>query len=351
MKIMLCSHTFSPNIGGTETVARLLASEFIAAGHQVKICSRTPGAPADDLGFEVVRNPSGARFRADVRWADVVLQSNVSLPWALPLILMRKPWVCANHNWPRDDNGKLGFRGWLKLRASRLASAQTACSKVLASQLLGAPVIVGNPYDAAFFRTLPSIARDRDIVYLGRLFEGKGVDTLLRAVALVHPQRPGVNLTIIGRGPAEEELRDLCAKLGLSDYVVFKGSLFGDELITEMNRHTLCVVPSRARESFGIVALEAMACGCVVIGSDHGGVPEAVGEGGPIFPTDDADRLAAIAIELLTSESALDKQHARQADHLAAFSSANVARRYLDVLERAAKHEGADYHLRQTQGR
>ncbi|HLK15500.1 MAG TPA: glycosyltransferase family 4 protein [Fimbriimonadaceae bacterium] len=335
MNILICSHSFSPNVGGLETVGKLLAAEFQKAGHEVRVCTRTPpGSQADDLGLVVARNPSKAEFREQADWAEIVLQNNISLPWAIPLIRWRVPWVCGNHDWPRSDRGKLDLRGHLKLRIAQLASAQTAVSRALAGQLRGKPIIVGNPYDDTFFRVLPDAQRDRDLFFLGRLFDGKGVDTLLRAVKALKAERPSITLTIVGRGPEAEELKALTAQLGLEENVTFRGALFGGELIQEMNRHTLCVVPSRLRESFGIVALEAMACGMVAIGSDLGGVPEAIGEGGPVFPVDDVSALTGIIRELLDSTAALDSQRERQKRHLAQFTAAKIAANYLEIFRK-----------------
>ena len=336
MKILICSYTFSPNVGGIETVTRLLAAEFLAAGHEVKICTRTTGESADDLGFDVMRNPSRRAFQLAVSWADAVLHNNISLPWALPLILKRKPWVCVHQNWPSAEDGSIDWRGRLKLRVAAMASAQVSVSRGVLAELRGNPIILGNPYDEALFHPAPGVVRDRDILFVGRLITGKAADTVIRAVALIRPNRPDVSLTVVGDGPTLEDLRALVHVLGLEDNVSFTGTKTGSELVAEMSRHTLSVVPSRARETFGIVALEAMGCGCVVIGSDHGGIPEAIGAGGPIFPADDVGQLARLALELLTTEPALAVQRARQATHLEMFFAHNVAALYLEVLYRAA---------------
>ncbi|MHB8636571.1 MAG: glycosyltransferase family 4 protein [Fimbriimonadaceae bacterium] len=337
MRILICSHTFSPNVGGIETVGRLLAAEFLAAGHAVRICTRTPGDSEDDLGFEVARNPSRAKFRADVAWADVVLHNNISLPWALPLILARKPWVCANHNWPTEEDGSIDWKGRLKLWCSARAPAQISVSRALSAELRGSSVIIGNPYDDKTFHPVPGVVRDRDLLFVGRLLTSKGVDTLIHAAAVLRPQRANLTMTVVGGGPEETNLRALTADLGLTDTVTFTGPKTGAALCVEMSRHIVAVVPSRSRETFGIVALEAMACGCVVIGSHQGGITEAIGFGGPIFAVDDIDRLAALALDFLTSEPAVAAQRKRQAEHLREFTARTVAGRYLEVLERVAK--------------
>ena len=179
-----------------------LAAEFTAAGQEVRICTRSPGEPADDLGFHVSRNPSKASFSDDVQWADVVLHNNISLPWAIPLILKRKPWVCANHNWPSDEAGAIDWKGRVKLWASAQASAQISVSKALSAELRGSSINLGNPYQDQLFRPAPGVIRDRDIVFVGRLITGKAVDTLLQAIGRLREDRPAVKLTVVEDGPA-----------------------------------------------------------------------------------------------------------------------------------------------------
>jgi len=336
MKILLCSRSFSPAIGGIETVSLLLARSWTAAGEEVRVVTRSAGGGEDDQGLQVVRQPSRAELAKQIEWSDVVLQNNISLPWILPILRSRKPWVCANHTWPRDRNGKLDWRGRLKRRAALLARAQLGVSDVQAAQFLGHPIVVGNPYDDAFFRPLPGIERDSDLVFLGRLTDDKGIDLAIRALPAVIKARPETRLSIIGKGEDREFLESLVSELGVKDHVKFLGALFGEPLLAELSRHKVALVPSRASESFGISVIECMACGCVVIASDTGGLPEAVGPAGMTFPSGDVDRLAEAILKLLETPGLLDSYRSAAPAHLERFKAANVARRYLEVLRKAA---------------
>ena len=73
----------------------------------------------------------------------------------------------------------------------------------------------------------------------------------------------------------------------------FVGGKFGDELATLLNQHRIMVVPSRWPEPFGLVALEGIACGCAVGGSEEGGLKEAMGPCGISFKNSDYSSLAA----------------------------------------------------------
>ena len=91
------------------------------------------------------------------------------------------------------------------------------------------------------------------------------------------------SLTIIGDGPHRDYLENLALSYNIIPHVNFKGFLKGDVLVEELNRHEIMVVPSRWNEPFGVVALEGMACGCAMLVSDGGGLPDAVGSAGLQF--------------------------------------------------------------------
>jgi glycogen synthase len=337
MKILLCSHGFSPDVGGIETVSLLLAQSWTRSGEDLRICTRSAGAPDDDLGLTVIRNPSKSEFAEQLAWADVILQNNISLPWVMPILRSRKPWVCANHTWPMDSKGHMDWRSQLKRGAALLAGEQLGVSQVQASKFLGKPTIVGNPYDDRFYTIGQDTTREGDLLFLGRLTDDKGIDLALKALAMVVKTRPATVLTIIGRGEERAALEALATELGITDRVRFLGAMFGAEQLSVMRAHQLCVVPSRACESFGIVALEAAACGCVIIASDCGGLPEAVGPSGEIFPVGDINRLAELILKLLQHPELQEPFRENAKSHLRQFTADAVATRYLEALKRVAK--------------
>jgi glycosyltransferase involved in cell wall biosynthesis len=102
-----------------------------------------------------------------------------------------------------------------------------------------------------------------------------------------------------------------------------------------LNQHRILVVPSRWPEPFGIVAVEAIACGCVVVGSVEGGLPEAIGPCGLTFPNGETEALAGVLQQLLTNPNKLAALRANAAAHLAQFNRTHVARLYLDAMSAA----------------
>jgi D-inositol-3-phosphate glycosyltransferase len=127
------------------------------------------------------------------------------------------------------------------------------------------------------------------ILFVGRIEPLKGVDTLIRAMALLAHECPTwvsrLSLAIIGGDPSTNEnaemerLKAMHAELRLGDLVVFLGAKDQNKLQYYYNAAEALVMPSHY-ESFGMVALEAMACGTPVIVSDAASLPEVVGDAG-----------------------------------------------------------------------
>ena len=115
------------------------------------------------------------------------------------------------------------------------------------------------------------------LAVVGRLIPIKGHDVLLRRVAAVRSDLPGLTLEIAGDGPLEQELRATAARLGLDDARV-RSSAGSRPLRPCFERAEVVVVPSFG-EGFGMVALEAMERGRPVIASAVGGLPEIVEDG------------------------------------------------------------------------
>src|SRR5213075_1573200 len=177
------------------------------------------------------------------------------------------------------------------------------------------------PYNDRVFRLIPGVTRDEDIVFVGRLVSDKGADLFLHALKLLQNDSLLPNLTIIGTGPEEQNLRRLTTELALDRQVTFAGQKSGAVLAEILNRHRVLVVPSRWAEPFGIVALEGIACGCVVVGSGKGGLKEAIGPCGLSFENGDAGALAAQLKQLLTEPGLQSTLRQNAEEHLAKFRS------------------------------
>jgi glycogen synthase len=335
MKILLYSPAFVPSIGGLETVVALCAEGFARSDHAVTVVTTTRGEPIAACPYAVVRRPRPGHLLRLVRWCDVFFQANVSLRGLWPLLLVRRPWVVSHHSWYCRTDGRIAWQDRLKRFLLRYAAASIAVSRAMAADLPVPSIVIGNPYRDDLFRRLPGREHDRDLVSVGRLVSDKGVDLLLDAVAALGAEGLRPELTVIGDGPERPALEAQAARLGIAPQITFAGTRTGEELVELLNRHRILVVPSRYHEPFGVVALEGIACGCAVVGSDGGGLPEAIGPCGRTFPNGDAGALAALLAELLASPAALSALLQQAPEHLAGHSSGTVARAYLAAIEGA----------------
>lgn len=329
MKILLGSHHFFPSTGGIETVSEILAREFSALGHEVRVVTQTKGNGS--FAFHVIRRPGAAEILRQVRWCDVFLQNNISLRTLWPLLFVRRPLFIAHQTWITNPDGAIGWEHRLKRFVLRYATS-LAISRAIAEELPVPPIRVGNPYDDQVFKELPDELRAKELIFVGRLVSDKGADLLLEAMALLE-SKP--RLTVAGEGPERGRLEKLMATLQLQSQVDFVGNQSSNNLARLLNEHQVMVVPSRWKEPFGIVALEAIACGCVVVGSAEGGLSEAIGPCGITFPNNDVHGLAGVIAELLNDPTRLDVLRRGAAPHLAQFTPRHVAKRYLEVMQSA----------------
>jgi glycosyltransferase involved in cell wall biosynthesis len=340
MKILLSSYVFAPSIGGIETVSALLAPEFIQAGHEVVLVTLTPGEDKVERPYPVLRRPSPRRMMELIRWCDVYFQNNISLLLAWPLLLVRRPWIVAHHTWIRPFDERFTLRARLKTFLLRYGHNATI-SRAIAERIPAPSTIVGNPYNEHVYLPRPEIPREIELVYLGRLVSDKGVDTLLHALLQLKRWNLSPRLTIIGSGPEERALRHLAKNLGINRQVDFTGSKQPEEIARLLNAHQVLVVPSRMPEPFGIVVLEAVACGCVIVASRAGGLPDAVGKCGITYEIGDLEALTH-ALHLVLTRPELRAEIATHAErHLENFRPGIVARKYLAVFEKALEAEKA----------
>jgi len=204
------------------------------------------------------------------------------------------------------------------------------------ARTIGIPCkIIVNPFSPEAFQKSEERVKTRDLVFLGRLVSSKGVNVLIQALALLENSGVKPHLTIIGDGPERRALENLSRSLGLADQVSFAGKIPTDNVSKLLAEHNILIVPSIWNEGFGVVALEGIASGCVVIGSNSGGLPEAIGKCGLVVRTGDAEALARAIKRALTESDLTTELRSNAADHLARHLPACVAERYLTVISQA----------------
>jgi len=146
------------------------------------------------------------------------------------------------------------------------------------------------------------------ILFMGVLWNVKGVDLLLNAIPFIKKSMPNIYIYIIGTGPEEENLKDIVKKLDTRENVEFLGYISEDKKYSYIKSVDGCVFPS-ILEPFGIVLLEAMVCGKPVVASDVGGIPYVVEKGktGLLFECGNVEDLAEKVIFLLEDKELREK--------------------------------------------
>lgn len=186
---------------------------------------------------------------------------------------------------------------------------------------------------------------ERTLLFVGRIEPLKGIDTLIEAIVLLRDQgefeRYPFCLAVIGGDPEINQdsmstemarLQELRAKFGLTSLITFLGKRDQDTLPYYYSAAEAVVVPSQY-ESFGMVALEAMACGTPVVASQVGGLAFLVQDGvtGYTVPTSDPHALADRLLSLIKDPDLRDRMGKQAAEFAKDYSWQNIAERILNL--------------------
>lgn len=215
--------------------------------------------------------------------------------------------------------------------------------------------IVPNAVDVSAFSVVgPGDRRADELVFVGYRRPSKGIATLLEATAIVRQHRPEVTLRLIGGSTPEDEatwVRRLSA-LGIRDAVSLEPAVDRAGVATALGRAALFVHPS-PRETFGVVAVEALASGLPVVAVDSGGVTEILGERagdfGAVVPPGDARRLAAAIEATLERRGTIDPADLRRWA-VTRYGAATVAERILDIYREVIRVGGTRAPVGQAAG-
>lgn len=337
MKILVLSHRFSPDIGGIEVISEILATEFSKCSCDIHLVTWTPTESQKRFQFKIIRNPNPVILFREFLWADVVLENNLSLRLSWPLLFVKRRHVIAVHTWIRRINGEIGVRDRLKFFWLQKANSVIAVSRELKKETLNTAQVIHNPYRDNLFTRTNRKERKKDFIFLGRLVSDKGADMAISLIKMLNDHSTAdskkYTLSVVGDGPEKKTLENQVKDLSLEHDICFTGYLQGKELVEFLNEHKYLLVPSRWKEPFGNIVLEGMACGCLPVVSNGGGLPEAVGDAGIIFKRNDLQSFYENVRFLLnnpTVEGALRKNFSK---HLDAHRSFTISKAYQTVLE------------------
>ncbi len=295
-------------------------------------------------------------------WLSGVAAEQLQLTWQVPIVQMFHTLVMMKNRiarTPEEMEGEYRLEG--EQRVLKLADRIIVSTLAEQSQLeflyradASKLVIIPPGVDTARFYPIPKDEakaaielppNEQMILFVGRIEPLKGVDTLLRALAYIRSTNnldccPHY-LAIIGGDPEVSEdslnaemarVQALSAELGLSDIVLFLGKRSQESLPYYYSAADVVVVPSHY-ESFGMVALEAMACGTPVVASQVGGLAFLVQDGvtGFVVPNGEPELLGQHLIETLLDPVLRERLGSQGAEIARGYSWDIIAGRIMGV--------------------
>lgn len=198
---------------------------------------------------------------------DGVATQKLSIKLGIPYLITEHQGVIAGML-AEPNLRKMLIPAYNQARRVIAVSETTAQSLIESGVSQGKVTVIPNGINPDLFRHHEPSGSIRRLLFVGNLVEDKGVQILLEALALIND--PDLCLSIVGDGAFRTELERLTSTFGIADKVSFLGELAPDKLVNLYHEHDALVHPSFI-ESFGIVVVEAMACGLPVLATRNGG--------------------------------------------------------------------------------
>jgi glycosyltransferase involved in cell wall biosynthesis len=371
-KILSVTSLFNPFCGGAERQALLLARQLKTHGISVSVLTRqfsglqnqeaVQGVPvwrsirSIPLGklFGLCYFFSCLWFLIRKRRSYDIIQCYILNPFhCLPGILMKylfgkKVIIRISATGPLSDFLTLqrGLLGNFFLEVTRKADILIVLCRQSQHEAQDAGfgpqqiILIPNAVDTSLFAPsdrLPSSFRN--ILFVGRLDEMKGVDILLNAIAELKKRGIESSCTIVGDGPIKQDLQSLSGKLHIENQVSFAGTC--SDIVRHLHNAAIFVLPSRS-EGMPNVILEAMACGIPVIATSVGGIPDIIqnGRNGLLVAPDDIQALSSAIATLFSDPDLADRIGNRaRMDAESLFSLDRITGAYLALYKNLAGHE------------
>lgn len=171
-------------------------------------------------------------------------------------------------------------------------------------------------------------------IQVGHLVHQKRVEVTLDAFARFYQTHPTATLTLVGRGPMEQALKEQAQALGVDAAVTFLGQIPNDRVLCHMAQSQFFVMPS-VREGFGIVYLEAMACGCVTVGTRGEGIADLIvdRQNGFLVPPDDPEAIVKVIEDCISQPAMADAVANKGREDAQGLTWQANAERYIRLIE------------------
>ncbi|MEA1925806.1 MAG: glycosyltransferase [Patescibacteria group bacterium] len=356
-------HSYS---GGAEIYIHELATIWAKQGNQVTIfCGNDNKSFRSEIidGVEIVRRGG---FYLVYLWAflyyfirfrgkyDVIIDCQNGVPFFTPLYT-KEPVYCLMHHVHQEvffrylSKPLAAFASWLEkdlmpwvYRDTHFITVSKSSQIEIEKIGLGkAGTHIVNPGVHLNSFVLGQKNESPMVLYLGRLKAYKSVDVLLRAFRHVIEDQPESKLIIAGSGDAEDYLKDLAVSLELTDQqVIFKGNVSEKEKIALLQKAWVLVNPS-LMEGWGIVVIEANACGTPVIASDVPGLRDSVKQArsGRLVPYGDIDAFAKEISSMLQDQELREKMQEGARDWADKFGWEKSSESFYSFIFECEKYE------------
>ncbi|HQP26165.1 MAG TPA: glycosyltransferase, partial [Smithellaceae bacterium] len=223
------------------------------------------------------------------------------------------PLLCTSHGgdlFALKGRAFQRLKRWVMDRSAALTVVSNAMQKTVLEMGVDLEKVEVIPMGVdlkGLFTPDPYIQRKSDeLLFVGRLVEGKGIEMLLEAMPGLLEKKPDIRLLVAGAGPLEEGLRESVRKLNVSENVDFLGMVKQSLLPDYYRRATLAVFPymltkNGVQEGFGLVVVEAMGCECPVIAGDLPAIHDSIAheENGLLVPSGKSEALADTILRAL----------------------------------------------------
>lgn len=343
MRVGIVPQRYPPDVGGVAGASKRYAQGLVQAGHRVAVlCQDARLAPGKTERSEtdgIAERRVGTHRRADDTlgaWFDAVIAEHRLDPFDVVVgrYLDAAAFVavyaarflgipCVVSARGNDvDRGAFDAAALPRLLwTARHADAVTAVSHELCRKLTAlvpglVPLVVHNGVDTELFRPgprEPELGSAPVLLFVGEARKKKGLPVLLEAYARVTKHFTGAKLVLVGGVRADDaEILDVFARKhpGVITRVV---SVVEQQQLPRYYRSASLFVMPSLRDGLPNALLEAMACGCPIVASDVGGIPDAVRDGveGRLVPAGESEALARACIELLEAPATAAAQGAR----------------------------------------
>ena len=353
---------FEDERGGLNRYVHELVAAFERAGVESTVVVPT-GSSLVRRVAGVAREACAAARRADVVDAHFAVYAAVPVVLRLlgraPLVVhFHGPWAAESRAAGQRSRSRLAAKRQLERivyrRAEELVVLSAAFKRMLVEEYGVSPWRVTvvppgvdldrfSPGDRDQARRRLGIPPGTPVVLsVRRLVPRMGIDVLLESWKQVVSGRPDALLVVVGEGPLRRSLEQTAHTLGISGSVCFTGSVEEDDLVDWYRAADVAVVPSLELEGYGLVVLEALACGTPVVGTDVLGLREALAPlgHGLVVPAGDRHALAErVRAGLAGNDRFPSRTRCREAAEERSWD--RVASRTVEIYDRARGRAGA----------